>query len=258
MTDFERADFPILEFDAAKAIIEPVSRQKRLDVPASAVACFFPDLIDEIVPTHGGVTVANLPSLRPLHVIQWNDQPLALFYPGMGSGLSAVVLDRIIAMGCTSIVACGGAGSLIDLPLGHVVIPSSAIRDEGASYHYLAPAREVSTAPHVLEMLKAVASDQEEPVIVGKTWTTDGFFRTTRSKLDQRVTEGCITVEMEVASLLAVAQRRTVDFGQFLYAGDNLAGADWDHRGWTQAVAAQRRVFDLAAEAALRLAKTAD
>lgn len=197
--------------------------------------------------------VANLPSLLPLRVIQWQGQPLAIFYPGMGSGLSAVVLDRVIAMGCTSVVACGGAGALVDLPMGQVVIPSSAVRDEGASYHYLAPAREVDTDPKILEVLKSTASEQGEPIIVGKTWTTDGFFRTTRGKLDQRVAEGCITVEMEVASLLAVAERRGIDFGQYLYAGDNLAGAQWDHREWTEAAEAQRRVFELAAEAALNL-----
>lgn len=137
----------------------------------------------------------------------------------MGSGLSAVVLDRIIAMGCTSIVACGGAGALIDLLLGHVVIPSSAIRDEGASYHYLAPAREVQTVPKVLDKLIALASTQADSFSIGKTWTTDGFFRTTRSKLDQRVLEGCITVEMEVASLLAVAERRGFNFGVFVLFG---------------------------------------
>lgn len=249
------AGFPILEFDSAEAIIEPISRQRRLDVPIAAVACFFPPLIDELIATHGGVNVANLPSLQSLHVIQWNGQPLAIFYPGMGSGLSAVVLDRVIAMGCTSIIACGGAGALVDLPLGHVVIPSSAIRDEGASYHYIAPAREVNTAPKVLEILKAVASKQDERFTVGKTWTTDGFFRTTRGKLDQRVAEGCISVEMEVASLLAVAERRGINFGQYLFAGDNLAGDEWDHRGWEEAEDAQRYIFDLAAEAALSLAR---
>lgn len=246
-------NFPILEFDSAEAIIEPISRQHRLDVPIAAVACFFPPLIDELVATHEGVAVANLPSLQSLYVIQWNGQPLAIFYPGMGSGLSAVVLDRVIAMGCTSIVACGGAGALVDLPLGHVVIPSSAIRDEGASYHYLPPAREVHTVPKVLEMLIAVAAKNEEPFTVGKTWTTDGFFRTTRGKLDQRVAEGCVTVEMEVASLLAVAERRGIDFGQYLFAGDNLAGSEWDHRGWEEAGDAQRQIFELAAEAALNL-----
>jgi uridine phosphorylase len=211
-------------------------------------------LIDELVAAHEGVMVVKLPSMQSLHVIQWNGRPLAIFYPGMGSGLSAVVLDRVIAMGCTSIVACGGAGALVDLPLGHVVIPSSAIRDEGASYHYLAPSREVQTAPRVLETLIALVSKDGDSFSVGKTWTTDGFFRTTRSKLDRRVQEGCITVEMEVASLLAVAERRGIDFGQYLFAADNLAGSEWDYRGWVQAVDAQRRVFELAAEAALNLA----
>ena len=151
------SNFPILEFDAAEAIIEPTSRQERLDVPVSAVACFFPPLIEELVAKYGGIKIASLPSLQSLHVIQWKGQPLAIFYPGMGSGLSAVVLDRVIAMGCSSIIGCGGAGSLVDLPLGHVVIPSSAIRDEGASYHYLAPTREVHTAPKVREVLETVA-----------------------------------------------------------------------------------------------------
>ena len=44
--------FPILEFDEAEAILEPASTQARLDVPASAVACFFPGLIDELLGTH--------------------------------------------------------------------------------------------------------------------------------------------------------------------------------------------------------------
>lgn len=250
----EGMNFPILEFDAAEAIIEPAIRQGLLDVPVAAVACFFPPLIDALVASHDGVTIVKLPSMQSLHVIQWNGQPLAIFYPGMGSGLSAVVLDRVIAMGCRSIVACGGAGALVDLPLGHVVIPSSAIRDDGASYHYLAPSREVQTVPRVLEILIALASKGGDSFSVGKTWTTDGFFRTTRSKLDRRVLEGCITVEMEVASLLAVAERRGIDFGQYLFAADNLAGSEWEHRGWVQAVDAQRRVFELAAEAALVLA----
>ena len=250
--------FPILDFDDAEAILEPSSTQARLDVPVSAVACFFPGLIDEILATHVNVQVQNLPSLRPIHVIQWNGHRLALFYPGMGSGLSAVVMDRVIAMGCTSIVACGGAGGLVEMPMGQVVIPSSAVRDEGASYHYLAPAREVQTVPKVLEVLRSIASKQEEPVIVGKTWTSDGFFRTTRSKLEQRVNEGCITVEMEAASLMAVAERRSVHFGQYLYVGDNLANPLWDERGWLDARGAQRRVFELAANAALRLGSLAD
>jgi hypothetical protein len=92
---------PILEFDDGETILEPSSTQARLNVPASAVACFFTGLLDEMLATHVNVQVQNLPSMRSIHVIQWNGQCLALFYPGMGSGLWAVVRDRVIVMGCT-------------------------------------------------------------------------------------------------------------------------------------------------------------
>ena len=58
---------------------------------------------------------------------------------------------------------------------------------------------------------------------------------------------------MEAASLMAVAERQCVRFGQYLYVGDNLASVQWDERGWLDARGAQRRVFQLAANAALRL-----
>ena len=49
-------------------------------------------------------------------------------------------------------------------------------------------------------------------------------------------------------------ERRGIDFGQYLFAADNLAASEWDHRDWTEAVDAQRQIFELAAEAALVLA----
>jgi uridine phosphorylase len=116
----------------------------------------------------------------------------------------------------------------------------------------------VQTVPEVLEVLRSIAAEQEELVIVGKTWTSDGFFRTTRNKLTQRVAEGCITVEMEAASLMAVAKRRNVQFGQYLYVGDNLASPEWDEHGWLDARGAERRVFELAANAAIRRGSVVD
>ena len=62
------------------------------------------------------------------------------------------------------------------------------------------------------------------PFVTGKTWTTDGLYRETRGKVDRRVAEGCLTVEMEAAAFFAVAAFRGVSFGQLLYAGDDLSG----------------------------------
>jgi hypothetical protein len=42
-----------------------------------------------------------------------------------------------------------------------------------------------------------------------------------------------------------------------LYAGDDLSGEVWDHRGWHRDESTRERVFWLAVEAALRLANEA-
>ena len=51
----------------------------------------------------------------------------------------------------------------------------------------------------------------------------------------------------------AVARYRDVTIGQMLYAGDDLSGDEWDHRGWDKERAARERLFDLALDAVLRL-----
>ncbi len=90
------------------------------------------------------------------------------------------------------------------------------------------------------------------PHLVGRTWTTDAPYRETRSKLQHRLDEGCITVEMEAAALFAVARFRGVPFAQLLYAADSLAGEKWEARGWPHADI-REPLFWAAAETALRL-----
>jgi uridine phosphorylase len=68
-----------------------------------------------------------------------------------------------------------------------------------------------------------------------------------------RRAEGCLTVEMEAAALFAVAQYRGITIGQLLYAGDDLSGDEWDHRGWDKDRAVRERLFDLALDAVQRL-----
>jgi hypothetical protein len=69
-----------------------------------------------------------------------------------------------------------------------------------------------------------------------------------------RKSEGCLTVEMEAASLLAVVQLRSVVLGQALYdGGDDLSGSEWDNRGWQSRGEVRQNLFWLAAEACLRL-----
>ncbi|HSD83870.1 MAG TPA: purine-nucleoside phosphorylase, partial [Anaerolineae bacterium] len=91
------------------------------------------------------------------------------------------------------------------------------------------------------------------PYRVGKTWTTDAPYRETPTKITARQGEGCSVVEMEAASLLAVAQFRDVRLGQILYGGDDLSGSEWDNRRWQSRREVRENLFWLAAEACLAL-----
>ena len=69
-------------------------------------------------------------------------------------------------------------------------------------------------------------------IVLAKTWTTDAPYRETQFTIDVRRADGCLTIEMEAASLMAVAQFRKVLLGQILYASDDLSGENRYKRGW--------------------------
>jgi uridine phosphorylase len=163
-------------------------------------------------------------------------------------------LEEVIALGCRNFIACGGAGVLNrELAMGHLVVPTAAVRDEGTSYHYLAPSREVSASPSAVDAIEQTLQRRNIDYILGKTWTTDAIYRETRARMALRRGEGCITVEMEAAALFAVAQFRDVRLGQILYCGDNLDGEEWDGREWTKNWGVREILAELAAEACLAL-----
>ncbi|MBE9505245.1 MAG: nucleoside phosphorylase, partial [Chloroflexi bacterium] len=156
--------------------------------------------------------------------------------------------------GCRKFVACGGAGVLDKtLTRGMVVIPNAAVRDEGASYHYLPPGREIEVEPSVVSIEESVLQASGIPYRVGKTWTTDAIYRETRSRIARRKAEGCLTVEMECSAFLAVAKFRGVKFGQLLATGDDVGGNEWDARRSSEQQPFPQRLFWLSVEACLRL-----
>jgi uridine phosphorylase len=251
-------DAPILEFDPSPtAVIEPTGHIDPTDIPRRAILCFFQDVIAQAVDEFDGREIDEVRSeigLVPVYELRMEGSRLALVHPGVGAPLAAAFLEELIARGVTAVIACGGAGVLVpDVALGHVVVPTAAIRDEGTSYHYLPPSREVVPSEVAVKALIATLERRAVPFVTGKTWTTDALYRETRSKVQQRVEEGCLTVEMEAAAFFAVAKFRGITFGQVLYAGDDLSGDEWDARGWDAHEIGRMQLFRLAAEAALAL-----
>ena len=250
--------YPILEFDSTReAKIEPSKVIRPRDVPEHCVICFFYDVIEKIVSEHKARVIVDRyweDGPHPIYEIEFEGKRLAFFHPGIGSALSSSLLEEAIAYGCRKFIACGGAGVLVrDVAVGHLIVVSAAVRDEGASYHYLPPAREVTADPAGVQALVSTLDQRNLPYLVGKTWTTDAPYRETPNKIAARKQEGCLTVEMEAAAMMAVSQFRKVSFGQVLYGGDDLSGEEWDNRGWQSRSEIRESLFWLSAQACLGL-----
>jgi uridine phosphorylase len=191
-----------------------------------------------------------------LYEMEVGGRRVALHQAAVGAALAAGLLEEIIAAGCRYFVACGSAGVLDrEIAVGHVVVPVSAVRDEGTSYHYAAPSREIEPCPEAVQAIEQTLVERNVPYVKGKTWTTDAFYRETPAKVAMRRAEGCVTVEMEAAAFFAVARFRNVVFGQMLYGGDDVSGEAWDTRNWHSRTSAREALFWLAVDAALRLAR---
>lgn len=250
------ADFPILEFDEAReAIIEPTRAVKPAEVPERCVLCFFHDVVEKLASEAGApvTTLRTEMGLHPVFAIDYGGARLGVLHPGVGAPLAAAMLEEAIALGFRKFVACGSAGVLDqEITPGHVLLPFAAVRDEGTSYHYLPPAREVRADPAVVRVLQDVVEQSQRPYLLCRTWTTDAIYRETRDRVKRRQGEGCLAVEMEAAALFAVAQFRGVQLGQYLYGGDDVSGGEWDPRDWHR-LAVRESLLWLAAEACLKL-----
>ncbi|MEO8511365.1 MAG: nucleoside phosphorylase [Chloroflexota bacterium] len=245
---------PLLEFDPSpQAVIEPAQAVSPFSVPEAFVICFFRDAIERLRDEMGAPEIGHLESemgRHPVIEVEWTGKRVGIALGGVGAPLAAAWLDELIAMGARRFVVAGGAGGLVpSLTLGHVVVPVAALRDEGTSYHYAPPSRVIEPATDAVEAITRTLERNDVPFLTGMTWTTDAFYRETRGKVERRVAEGCLTVEMEAAALFAVARFRGASLGEMLYAGDDLSGDVWAPRGWQRHASGRDLLLHLAVEA---------
>jgi len=255
----DSCDFPILEYDAERsAIIKPSQIVSKLDVPEHCLFPFYYKTLERLkkkgilkVITHEfGFATPPL----PLYELEHEGTRLAVMTSGLGAPFAAGNLEFAIATGCKKFLAFGSCGVLDkSIERGQFIVPTAAIRDEGTSYHYIPPSREISANPNIVRKIQNNLDLKQVQYICGKTWTTDAFYRETPKKIEKRRNEGAIVVEMEAAALLAVAQFRNVQLGYLLAGSDDVSGLEWDPRISSRTRKFPERFFWLAVEICLSL-----
>ncbi len=202
--------------------------------PKVGVTCFSRKLFDQLVKKFKGEEIAlssNGNGKEPIYKIKYEGHELALFMSRVGAPVCIVQYEELFAMGLEKIVVFGTCG-VLDKEIDDlaIIIPNSAVRDEGTSYHYMKSSKEVEVNPKYQEEFIKLLKEHNYSYIVGKTWTIDAPYRETRKKVAARKKQGCICVDMECSAIFALAKFRKKEIFQFFYAADNLDAAKWDQR----------------------------
>lgn len=220
-------------YDDSEEIVKPeILTKGQIKLPETAIVCFKKDLMDYLATNDNfeeysyiDVGGDKMKIYKTIH----NGKEIAIMRTLMGGPATAAMMEEFISRGVRKFIYFGCCGSLTnDVENGAFIIPNTAYRDEGTSYHYL-PVNdfiEVETAKH----LSQIFEKNGIKYINTKTWTTDALYKETINKSKKRVSEGCKVVEMECASIMAVSQVRNVKAYIFFYSDDTLEGGKWDIR----------------------------
>ena len=94
----------------------------------------------------------------------------------VGAPAAVCIMEEVIAMGARHFVYFGSCGVLQrDIAEGHFVVSTSAVRDEGTSYHYLPGADEIELDRACVRAVVDALESIGFPYMAAKTWTTDAI-----------------------------------------------------------------------------------
>ncbi len=152
----------------------------------------------------------------------WKEKNISILDFGIGSPVAGMAMDILSYIDPTVVIMLGMCGGIDDgVEVGDYVIPTASIRDEGTSRHYL-----TSSVPALpsFRVNRYISKEIHERGLEYKT----GILKTTDYRMwefnatfihelkEQRV----IAIDMEIATLFAVAYARGVRIGALMLISD--------------------------------------
>jgi len=153
---------------------------------------------------------------------------ISLSGPFLGAPHAVIGMEKLIALGAKRIWVLGWCGSLQrELRIGHLVIPTGAVSEEGTSTHYPIGKRPLQSDERLSLTLEQALKQKGLPFSKGTVWTTDALYRETRDKVRTYQAEGVLAVEMEISALMTLALYRSVAIAGLLVVSDELFDLTW-------------------------------
>jgi uridine phosphorylase len=193
------------------ALLREARRQKGLpNVNAPAVCILDPDgdIVRRLRKDGSSKPFEGWPCYHTaLDTFALAEQTVGIVGCAVGAPFAVLIAEELFASGCELLVSITSAGQITPAGLTpYFVIIDRALRDEGTSYHYAAPAEYSHADPGLIAMAAAAFKSKGLSVTVGASWTTDAPFRETAEAIAAARAKGVLAVEMEAAALYAFAR----------------------------------------------------
>mgnify|MGYP002520586756 CR=1 FL=1 len=215
------------------------------------IVSFSKHVLDMFLQKYNGKSIGHSGTANghiEIYLFEVNGKKLLFYMSPIGSAVAATVMyEAHHVSGATKFIVYGSCGVLDNAKCsGRLIVPSCSYRDEGLSYHYMAPSDyvKIKNCDRVAEIFKK----HNFPYVVGKSWTTDAIYMETQNKAQQRKNDGCISVEMESAGLQALCDYCGFELYTFFFPADLLDGELWDkaNLGGETEHDIQKETFDIA------------
>ena len=147
----------------------------------------------------------------------------------VGGPFAVLVAEQLFVSGCQLLVSITSAGQVVPVRTPpYFVLIEKALRDEGTSHHYLAPAKYARLDRATGSFLARALENFFPTVERGAAWTTDAPYRETAEAIERAKAEGILAVEMEAASLYAFARARKKPVVCFAHITNRMGAVEGD------------------------------
>lgn len=213
-----------------RAIVNPVKGRNPPQTGAMAIVVATQSDFQRI----GELTGTSVVEQRQLYMSRLQvraagQQRFTIVGPLIGAPFAAMVVETLAVWGVTDILFTGWCGAVSrQVKTGDIILPTSAMVDEGTSNHYNTPPGMPATpALSLVQHVRSALQNRNEAYHEGAIWTTDGIFRETVEKVKHYQKLGALAVEMELSAILSVAAFRNLKAAGLLVVSDELSEYEW-------------------------------
>lgn len=159
---------------------------------------------------------------------------LTICSTGIGCPSAAIAVEELARVGVETFLRCGTCGALqADMEIGDMVVATGAAKEEGTSKRYESAEYPAVPDYDALTGLVEAAENNDEAIHVGPIVSDDAYYNESDAFVDDWNDANLLAVEMEAATVFALARRKGLAAGAICTVDGNLVagsqkGADSD------------------------------